>query len=140
MTQATVPTVSERPRWAVTAYRVLGVLFAVAVTVQIFLAGLAVFVDPARWQWHTSFVHAFELLPVIMLIIAFAGRLPSRLRWAAVAQFLLIGAQYATAHSGGSVAAAHPVIAMLIFWLAVTSVRWAAEAADVAPDRRGSPA
>jgi hypothetical protein len=126
MTEATVQTVSRPARWAVVTYGVIGVVFAVAVTVQIFLAGLAVFADPSRWRWHTLFVHAFELLPVIMLIVAFAGRLPARLRWAAGAQFLLIGLQYATAHSGGSVAAVHPVSAMLIFWLAVTSVRWAA--------------
>jgi hypothetical protein len=125
VTEAVVPTVSRSRRWAVVAYSVMGVAFAVAVTVQIFLAGLAVFTDPARWQWHTSFVHAFELLPLIMLIVAFAGRLPARLRWAAGVQFLLIAAQYATANSGGPVAAIHPVSAMVIFWLALTSLRWA---------------
>lgn len=126
MTEAVVPTVSQPSRWAVVTYRVVGVIFAAAVTVQIFIAGLAVFTDPARWEWHTSFAHVFELLPLVLLIVAFAGRLPARLRWAAGIQLLLIVVQYATANIGGAVAAAHPVSAMVIFWLALTSLRWAA--------------
>jgi Family of unknown function (DUF6220) len=122
VTDAVAPTASRR--WAVVAYRVMGVAFALAVTVQIFLAGLAVFTDPARWQWHTSFVHAFEGLPLLLLIVALAGRLSARLRWAAGAQLLLIVVQYATANIGGAVAAVHPVSAMIIFWLALTSLRW----------------
>jgi len=126
VTEAIAATGSRPRRWAAAAYRVMGVLFAAAVTVQIFLAGLAVFTSAERWQWHTSFVHAFEGLPLFMLIVAFAGRLPARLRWAAGAQLLLIVVQYATANMGGSVAAIHPVSATVIFWLAVTSLRWTA--------------
>ena len=106
-------------RWARRGYLVLAWLFAGCVAVQVFFAGLATFVDSARWGWHTSFVHAFELLPLLMLPLAFLARAPAAMRWLTGALFALIWLQYLTANIGGIAAALHPVNALVIFWVAV---------------------
>lgn len=102
-------------------------LFAVCVTAQIFLAGMAIFVDSSHWRDHTVFVRVFELFPVLMLIASFVGKLPNGLRWMCAVIFLLIYAQYFTAHLPGA-GALHPVIAAVLFWVAVQltsrSAKW----------------
>jgi len=93
-------------------------LFTVCVAVQIFLAGMAIFVDSSHWHDHIVFVRIFELFPLLLLIFSFAGKLPNRLRWMSAVIFLLIFAQYFTAHFPGA-GAFHPVIAAVLFWTAV---------------------
>ena len=108
-----------RVRWARRGYLVLAWAFAGCVAVQVFLAGMATFVDAARWAWHTSFVHAFEGPPLLMLPLAFLARAPAAMRWLTGALFALIGLQYLTANVGGIPSALHPVNALVIFWVAV---------------------
>jgi hypothetical protein len=105
-------------RWA---FVVLSAVFAACVVVQIYLAGMAIFVNPLNWLRHTTFIHFFELLPVLMLIASVIGRLPARLRWESAGLFGLIYVQYFTANFRAvspAVAAVHPVVAMGIAWLA----------------------
>lgn len=104
-----------------TAYAALAWVFVVCVGVQVFLAGMAVFVDPLNWVRHVTFVHYFELIPVLMLILAFAGKMPKGkgfyLRPALL--IFLVGLQYFFVGTGqGVLAALHPVNALFIFWLA----------------------
>lgn len=113
-----VAPLSARVRWARRGYLVLAWAFAGCVTVQVFFAGLATFVDSARWAWHTSFVHAFEFLPLLMLPVAFLARVPAAMRWLTGALLILIFMQYFTANFGGIPAAFHPVNALIIFWAA----------------------
>jgi hypothetical protein len=108
-----------RVRWARWGYLALAWLFAGCVAAQVFLAGLAIFVDAARWPWHTAFIHTFEFLPLLMLPLAFLARAPAALRWLTGALFALLWLQYLTANIGGIPAALHPVNALLIFWVAV---------------------
>jgi hypothetical protein len=115
--------VPARIRHARRAYRLLAWLFAACVVIQVFVAGLAIFVSPAQWASHRAFVHIFELLPLVMLVLAFVGRLPVRTRWLTAAVFGMLILQYATANSGGVLAALHPVTALLLFWAAVTLAR-----------------
>src|SRR3954468_23601301 len=68
-------------RWARWIYLAFAWIFVGCVLGQVFLAGLATFVDPARWLWHTTFIHFFEFLPILMLPFAFLARLPVLLRW-----------------------------------------------------------
>ena len=101
---------------------VLAVVFAVCVAVQVFLAGLAIFVDPARWESHTAFIHIFEIVPVLLLIFSFTGKMPRSLRWLSFLSVLLIVVMYATANMSANLPAAgalHPVAALAIFWIAV---------------------
>ncbi len=108
-----------RVRWARRGYLVLAWVFVGCVAVQVFFAGMATFGDAARWTWHTTFVHAFELLPLLMLPLAFLARAPAAMRWLTGALFALIWLQYLTANVGGIPSALHPVNALVIFWIAV---------------------
>jgi hypothetical protein len=104
------------------AYTVLAWGFAACVAVQTFLAGLAVFTDPSQWGMHVMFVHLFEYLPLLMLLFAFAGKLPGSEKWLCAALFGLMIAQYATANIPGA-GALHPVIALALFWLSLRAAR-----------------
>jgi hypothetical protein len=105
------------------AYRVLAWLFALGVVAQVFLAGWAIFVDGTQWSLHTTFVGVLELLGVLLLALAFAGRLAPRRRWLTGGAVFLVYLQYVTANVPGAPAALHPVNALLIFWLAVFLAR-----------------
>jgi hypothetical protein len=111
------------------AYQVLAWVLVGCVATLVFFAGMAIFVNPERWSWHTSFVHAFELLPLIMLVLAFVGHLPSRIRWLTAVMWLLITLQYVlVAMRPGWGAALHPVNGLAIFWLSVTLAQQAGHA------------
>ncbi len=113
-----------RVRWARTGYALLASAFLACVVVQVFFAGLGVFVAPENWAWHANFVHLFEWLLPFMILAAFLGRLPRALKWQPVGMLALIALQYTTANLGrGFVAALHPVVALLIFWTAIVAAR-----------------
>lgn len=115
---------SARVAWY--AFLGLAVIFTLCVAAQVFIAGLAVFVTPVHWARHTAFVHIFEFVPLLMLVVGAVGRLPARLRWRSAALFALVYAQYVTANIGGImplVAALHPVVALIIFWLSAQVVQ-----------------
>ena len=114
-------------------YALLASAFVAGVVVQVFFAGMGAF--GADWSWHTSFVHLLELLPLLMVPVAFAGRLSWGLRLMPLGLLILIGAQYALANSAIPAAALHPVNALLIFLsgLFVARRAWAI----VAEQRKG---
>jgi hypothetical protein len=123
------PNVGERMArrviWDRRGFTVLAWLFAACVAIQVFFAGLAIFAGPNWWTSHTTFVHLIELLPLLMLVAAFVGKLPPRLRWLSLAAFVMIGLQYATIALGvPELTALHPVNALLIFWLAIHLATW----------------
>ncbi|MBX5446578.1 MAG: hypothetical protein IRZ30_15555 [Sphaerobacter sp.] len=110
------------------AFRILAWLFVGCVLVQVLIAGLAIFDTPLRWSWHENFVHMFEYLPLILLVLAFTGRMPRRIRWVSFGAFAMIGMQYAFIGLARdlnipAIAALHPVNAMLIFWVALFLAR-----------------
>jgi hypothetical protein len=94
-------------------YALLASVFVAGVVAQVFFAGMGAF--GADWSWHASFVHLLELLPLLMVPVAFVGRLPWGLRLMPLGLLILIGAQYAFANSAVPAAALHPVNALLIF-------------------------
>ena len=110
---------ARRILWARYGYLGLAGVFTLCVLVQVYIAGMAVFVDPSNWSLHATFVHVFEPLLVPMFICALLGRLSRLLKLAPVALFLLVSVQYATAILFGSmVAAFHPVNAVVILLVA----------------------
>jgi mercuric ion transport protein len=128
MTSSSRVTAPRRVAWARYGYVLLAGVFAVCVLVQVYIAGMAVFVDPANWELHTTFVHLFELVPFFLFGLAFLGRLPRTLKLLPVGLYALVMVQYATAHLFGSlVAAIHPVNAIVIFGVALVAVKraWA---------------
>jgi hypothetical protein len=108
-----------RMHWA-WAYLLISWVFLICVVVQVFLAGLAIFMNWSYFEWHASFAHFFELLPLVLIGLAFVSRLPRSLRWLPTVAFLLIIVQYATAEMPRSfLSALHTVSALFIFWCAV---------------------
>ncbi len=94
-------------------------------------AGLAVFAHPGWWARHLAFVHAFEWLAPLAVVLAYVARAPratKALAWLTVA---LLFVQYATAGMRATAgrqrwAALHAVSAVLLFWTATELARRAA--------------
>lgn len=118
---------SGRVRWVRYGFVLFSGFFAICVVIQVFFAGMAIFVDPANWSLHTNFIHNFQYILIIMLVLAFLGRLSQRLKLLPIGLGVLLMVQYATAQafSTSLVAAIHPVNALVIFWLAVFTTRQA---------------
>ncbi len=125
---ATMTGLSVLVRLARIGYAVLSSALVACVVVQVFFAGVGAF--GADWDWHLGFVHFLELLPLLMIPVAFVGRLSWELRLLPFGLLVLIGAQYALANVAAPAAALHPVNALLIFWvsLLVTRRSWVAAA------------
>ena len=111
-----------------TLFRVLAVIFAAAIVVQVLFAGISIFVDGTRWNVHKAIGHSFTIALLLMIILAFAGRLPRGMKWLTAGTLVLVMAQGAFAAIGGWAGAAHPVNALLIFWI---SLRLAAQAREL---------
>ena len=94
-------------------YAVLSSVFVTCVLTQVFFAGMGAF--GADWSYHLTFVHLLEPVPLLMIPVAFVGRLPWSLRLLPLALLFLIGVQYAFANVAVPAAALHPVNAVLIF-------------------------
>lgn len=112
---------STRVRWARRGFVLFGGAFVVGVLVQVYIAGMAVFMDPANWSLHANFVHIIEWFPLLMLVLAFPGQLSREFKLIPIVLFVLIIVQYATAlgFSDTLVAALHPVNAVVIVGIAV---------------------
>lgn len=103
-------------------------LLALAVLAQILLAGLGVFANPGWWARHASFVHAFEWLAPLAVLLAYLGRAARGTKGFAWLTVALLFAQYATAGVRGTAgragfAALHAVGAALLFWAAMELAR-----------------
>lgn len=94
-------------------YAVLSSVFVACVLTQVFFAGMGAF--GADWSYHLTFVHLLEPVPLLMVPVAFVGRLPWSLRLLPLALLFLIGVQYAFANVAVPAAALHPVNGVLIF-------------------------
>src|SRR5687768_10425164 len=108
-------------RLARIGYALLSSVFVACVLVQVFFAGMGAF--GADWAWHLTFAQFLELPPLLMMLLAFVGRLPWALRLLPFGLVVLIGVQYAIANSAVPTAALHPVNALLIFWVSLFIAR-----------------
>jgi len=119
-------TSSSRVRWATYCYLGASILLTASVLIQVYIAGMAVFVDPARWSTHVSFGNILPVFLLVLFVLAFVGRLPHIHKGLPVVIFVLFFVQFGTAHRFGSlVGAIHPVNAVVIFWLSTITVQHA---------------
>src|SRR5262245_36031650 len=113
--------VSRAARWG---YLGLAWVFVACVLVQVFLAGMLVFVNREEWQEvHVQTGHIFGLIPYLLLILALVARMPRGMLGLTLLLVVLYGLQYAFINLAGPlgtlvIEAFHPVNALLIFWLA----------------------
>lgn len=102
-------------RWAVL---LLLSAFAGAVVLQLFLAGLGVFVDPVYFRWHVLSSRMLGPLLIAAIGLALFARAGVRFLAVAAVAFVLYGLQFMFVHVvSGSGRALHVVNALLLFVL-----------------------
>jgi hypothetical protein len=120
---------------ALHVYKWMGWIFAAGIVVQVFLAGLALFHDPDTWAAHASLPRFFAFLPLLMLILAIAARLPAEFRGKSLRMFIMVILMFLTAivtpKISGILAALHPIIALEMFRIAVLTAHKASAQAKI---------
>jgi hypothetical protein len=115
-------------KWSRYGYMVTAWIFLLAVLLQVFLAGLAIFSSSARWHTHVLFGQAMLLLVPLLIGFGLAGRIHGRVRWLGglmIAIFIVQGGLPVLRDVAPWVAALHPVNALVLAWFSVTNA-WAA--------------
>ncbi|HUR24509.1 MAG TPA: DUF6220 domain-containing protein [Candidatus Thermoplasmatota archaeon] len=119
------PAPQQTPRWRLACKAAIPWLFTVllaCVILQISLAGAGLLSDPEYLEAHRNFVHVFELLPIVILVVGLLGR-----DWLGAsmggALFLLIGIQYPLIEATGMARSLHVLNALLIFTVCVLLLR-----------------
>jgi hypothetical protein len=104
-------------------------LFVVCTIVQVFLAGLGVFDDPAAFVTHRDFGYIFGWLIIVMLVAAIVGRMGRFFIGGAIVLIVLFALQsvfVALRTDMPAVAALHPLngFAILIVALVLGRAAW----------------
>ena len=102
---------------------VLALIFSVSVALQVLIAGIALFVNSGSWVAHVSFARYFAFIPLIMAIMAWMAGLSRQVLWKSIGLFGMVIGMFLTAVFSsriGFLSAFHPVIAMMLFWGALT--------------------
>ena len=98
-------------------------IYVAAILFQVFLAGIGLFGAAKDFEPHAGLGWILHLVPVLLLIVAAVARVGSSLLWWTAALLVVQFVQpiLATLRNDAPVAAAfHPVLALVIFWLALT--------------------
>jgi len=110
-----------------TLYLYTSWLFLIGVAVQVFLAGMVVVAGQMGWDNHRSLGHTLALPLIIMLISAYLGRLPRRMKgltWLLFLMYILQADVIIFLRAPAPIVAAlHPVIALFDFALGLTLAR-----------------
>ena len=101
------------------AYAVAAWLFVVGILTQVFLIGLSLLGGQPSWQTHVGLGHGLSILALLMVVLAYAGRLPSPMKpvtWLGFALYVLLADVVIFMRElAPLVAALHPVLAVLLF-------------------------
>jgi hypothetical protein len=112
--------VSVRIRTVRFIYGVLAAGYLVCVILQVFFAGLGVFVNSDNLQLHRTFANYFELVSILIFLLSFAGRIRGSLRWLPLGLFALTSLQHMTIQVfTGILPAFHTVDALVLFWISL---------------------
>ena len=111
----------------------LAALSTCAIAVQVFLAGLNVFLGPRWWGWHIVFGHSVGVLLLVQAAATWLTRMPPRSRWLSLGMVALFGLQYnvrmlASLMEAPYLIPLHAVNALALFWIATTLAAWARQA------------
>ena len=103
------------------AFPWLAWLYVAVLVIQVFLAGLAVFADPATFTTHVAFGQVVVgLLTLLLPIAAWLGRTPFVRTSVGILLFYVLQTALPEVRASYPVVAAlHPVLALGLFWLAV---------------------
>lgn len=124
-------------------YLGLALVFALCVIMQAFLAGAGIFVGGEWMAWHSVLGHLLSspipMIPLLLIILSFVGRLPRTDKWLSVLLLLLTMVQSVLPYLRGVLpllSALHPVNALLMFvlpCLLIQRVRRVMQASMVEP-------
>lgn len=110
-------------KWTRIIYLVVAWLFPVAILVQVLFVGLSLFTGQSYWDAHITLGHSIGILPILLVILGYLGRLPRRtiiLTWLALGTYLVQAEVFAAIRADVPLFAAfHPVLALLLFALAL---------------------
>ena len=133
-------------KWIRMLYLIVAWLFPVAILIQVFFVGLSLFTGQAYWSTHRDLGHSLAVLPLLLVILAYLGRLPSaekRLIWLQLGVYLVQAEVFAAIRADVPLLAAfHPVLALVLFALALiialrarTVVRAGVQTSSTSQDR-----
>jgi len=116
-------------KWIRMLYLIVAWLFPVAILFQVFLVGLSLFTTQSYWDAHIGFGHSIVLLPALQVLLAYLGKIPppaKLLTWLLLGLCLIQTEVFAMIRTAvPTLAALHPVLALVLFALAMT-VAWRA--------------
>lgn len=113
-------------RAAYYGFIVLAWLFTVSVAVQVLFAGLALFFDSGYWRSHAGFARFAAVLPLMMIMLAWGGRLHASWIRRSVGLLGITIAMFLTAVLSArieAVSALHPVLALMLFSVSMSVLR-----------------
>ena len=110
-------------KWIRMLYVIVAWLFPVAILIQVFFVGLSLFTGQAYWSTHRDVGHSLAVLPLLLVILAYLGRLPTAekgLIWLMFGVYLVQAEVFAAIRADVPLFAAfHPVLALVLFALAI---------------------
>jgi hypothetical protein len=110
-------------------YMIFAWLFVIGVLAQVFLAGMVVVARQMNWEGHIGFGHMLAAPLLLMLITAYTGKLPGRMKrltWLLFGVYVLQADVVIFMRDSLPVASAlHPVLALVDFALGVYLARMA---------------
>lgn len=114
---------TSRVRLSRYAYAGTAWLMVLGIMMQVFFIGLSLLGQRPSWQSHIGLGHALGVLPLLLIILAYVGRLPRPMKpvtWLVFAIYILL-ADIVIFMRGSVplVAALHPVLALLLFAFAL---------------------
>jgi hypothetical protein len=111
---------SARIRSVRFAYGLLAAGYFACVVIQVFLAGMGLFVNSGDLQLHRVFANYFENASILMFLLSFFGRIRGGLRWWTLALFVLTVLQHMTVRVfPGPLRALHTIDALLLFGISL---------------------
>jgi len=97
-------------------------LFVVGILTQVFLVGLSLLGGQPSWQTHIGLGHGLSIVGLLMVVLAYLGRLPPPMKpftWLNFAIYILMADVVIFMRASAPlVAALHPVLAVLLFGVA----------------------
>ena len=119
-------------KWIRMLYLIVAWLFPVAILFQVFLVGLSLFTTQPYWDMHIGFGHSIVLLPALQVLLAYLGKIPppaKSLTWLSLGLCLIQTEVFAMIRTAvPTLAAFHPVLALVLFALALIVALRAARA------------
>ena len=105
-------------------YGALALIYFACIVLQVFFAGMGVFVNADDLQLHRAFANDFEYLSLLMFVISFFGGIRGGLRWYTLGLLALTMLQHMTVRVlPGALAALHTVDALALFWISLHLMR-----------------